>query len=1756
MITISGYKIQSQIYSSKTVNIYHAITLSDNSPVIIKVLSDESSSQKEIAKIKYEYSLLNSIESEGVIRAIKLEQSDSRYALILEPIPNGVTLSEFLSKEEVNLDLFLSISLQLARIIQSLHQKNIIHTNLHPSNILINPHDHKLKIVDLRFSTQTMHEYQELLDTDRLSDSVAYLSPELILCPGIGIDKRTDFYPLGMIYYLMLTGQLPFSSENISEWLYFHIAKQPKSLKEINSTIPDTLSSIVMKLLSKMPEDRYQSAQGIVEDLETFSLKRKDKKELEPLKLGLMDHVNNIFSPHKLYGRELEVEKLISAFSRVSLGERELFLLHGDAGIGKTALVNDLHRSVIKSNGYFLFGRFEKSKQTIPYFALIQALRLLIKNILNENEKKREQWKQDILTVLSPNARIIINVIPELELLVGKQQHVPDLADLEAKNRFQLVFFDFLQVFAKAEHPLVIFLDNLQWADEASFSLMKKMLQNKEMKYCMIVGAYQNKNLERDHLLLRFIEEAARLDIPMDNVALKPLDLFSIRQLIVSSLNAVSDLNQFSEIIYKKTGGNPLLCNILLREMIENKHLVYDEQKNQWSWQASDLQGMSIEGDIVDLFSKQILSLPKETQEALKIASCMGDQFDLKSVATIYEKSLSDTAKILSPALQMNIIYPISSEYRLIFSDQEYGENHIILYRFFHDSSQTALINSMTADQVKLVHMKLARLLMHSLSESHDQEDIFEVLNHYNLGSDLIENVNERLEAAKLNLHAGKKSRELIAYQSAAHYYTYAISYLGDAGWQMHYLETLAAHIGYAESIHLLGQFIKANELFSSLIDKANTPVDKARILMFQTISYVVNMEWEKSIDAGLEGLEYLGIKIKKNPSMLNVIIEFVKTKWAIRRVKLKNINQLTPLTNPEKILILDFFERIGASAYFYGINLVSVLGFRGTRFCIENGYSASGTSCFLAYAITLVSFQDYDQGYDICKLALQLVDKYDDNRMKSRAYVVASVLITPWKISYREGLQRINKAYSYGKQAGELLYCSYAACLIPQQMFSLGERLEDISIKFNNVVSVPKFINDPNALASIKFFELALPVLKENENPSVLYEYLNPFLKKPTGLMDQTVSTTVSLFLIATYLLEDWENALKLVQMGEKYRHSVGVTLHFQFAEYVFFAALVYLSLYQRADFFDRIRYRRAIKFLEKRLEKMAKLCPANFESRYQIIKAARLHLNNQFEESEKIFNQAISTFHEQNNLMLEAISNEIAGRLYKSSHLEKHARLFLQKSANVYEAWGCKSKLTLLHNLYPDIISIKKDSDTIQDTFAVTSYSSTHTTTALDFASLMKSIQTISSKVHLEDLIKSFVKIMMENSGASRCLLLLERDNVLELVAKCEALDEDVQFFASKTIDPKQELCMPLVQYVLRTQETVILSNATQEGAYIEDPYVIEHRPFSVMCFLIIHKGQALGVLYLENNLTTSAFSTTHLDILKLLSGQAAISLQNSQLFFASDRFVPHEVLDILGKHSIVDIHIGDNTQKEMTVMFCDIRAFTTLAEQLTPAETFKILNEYLSYMEPIITEYGGFIDKFIGDAIVALFPGDADNAVQASISMQEEVEKFNQVLVSRDMKPFRVGIGLNSGNLILGTLGGRYRMETSVVSDAVNIASEIQDLTKEYNSSLLVSGQTYNALRDRDRFQSRYVGKILLQEKVNEIEIWEIYSADVEERRYAKLAIAAHYDRAIDLFNQKSYSAALQLFMTCLEKLPDDKVIQQYIEKCEAAMAQKTE
>ncbi len=1730
-------------------------------PVILKILNAEYPSVEDISQLKHEYNLLKKINSNGVIKAYSLDKSGYSYVLVLEDIQDSTTLSHVIpklndivgNKIALKIDLFLELALPLARTLYELHTQNIIHKDIKPANIIVTRGLNQIKLIDFGISTQLSHENQQIVSPEGLEGTLAYMSPEQTTRMNHAVDHRTDLYSLGITFYELLTSKLPFHAEDAMEWVHCHIAKQPKSPAELDPEIPLVISNIIMKLLAKKPEDRYSTANGLVADLERFATAWKEKHEIIDFPLGEKDHAGRLQIPEKLYGREAEVDDLLATFSRISHGSRELLLVYGYPGIGKTSLINEIHKPIIKEHGYFTSGKFEQFQKKIPYFGLIQAFKKLIHQILTENQTQIEIWRDKILKSLASNGQILIDVIPEVEWLIGKQPAVPTLPPSEARNRFELVFFDFIQAFARKEHPTVIFLDDMQWADLASLDLIKKLLKDDSLKYLLLIGVYRDNETQPGHPLLDMIDDLKKMHVPMGSIQIKPLGLDSIKELVDDTLNTHLDVTPLAELILDKTGGNPFFVNTFLTMLYEENYLVFDSKSSEWIWDITSLKSLTITDNVVDLVINKIEKLPKSAQELLQMAACVGNQFDLKTLASIYGKSLEETANDLWPNLESNLIIPLSDGYKLIIADPDYASGKKpILYRFSHDRIQQSAATMLTADQLSKVNLKIGRLMLTTNTPEEINEHLFEITNHFNESLDLLTNDSEKFEVAQLNFRSGEKAKTSIAYESAAIYYERTIDLLGINAWENHYQMMLDCHLGYAESIHLLGRFDEADKQFNILINKAKTRLDKARIIMLQALSYAVQSKLEEAVDSGLRGLAVLGMPAKRYPSNLKVFIEIIKTYLAVRKLTINDMLRIPALTDPEKILYVDFIERVCTSAYLSDPNLLAYLGLKNLRYCLIHGYTAASSTNYLVYSMILVAgFHRYETGHEFSKLALQVADKFDDFRIRSMIYFTSDVLVFPWKEPYRDCFVRINKAYHFSRQAGDLLYSSYAAAVIPQMMLVQGDEISEIEKRLKVVSVIPEFTKHLDSLGSIKTFERLLPVLK-NEKPKEFFDFrVSEFFdNKIPYTHPVTYGSAGILCLIGTYILEDWESSIGIIKRIQPHITAPYMVPLFMSAEYYFFSALVYLKCYQSASFWKKIKYKRHIKSSLNRFRRWAIHCPANFEAKYKLLLGSWQYLTGDATNSLISFDQSIVAAREYGLTMIEAIANEFVGKLYHHTGQPRHAKLYLQEAALVYQRWGALVKLKLISEQYPEI-SIKLDKI---KTDKSRSYTSTNTSltkdSTLDFLTVIKSVQSISGKVVLDELLLSLIKIVMENAGATRSVLLLKQNDQFMIAAKCESADAKPVIVKNMSLQDYSDISVSVVKHVQRNEKPVVLDDATRTGIFTEDPYIVSKKPISILCFPVIHQGEILCILYLENNLTAGTFSADRLSVLQLIAGQAAISLLNSQIYTALDRFVPHEFLDMLGKQSIIDVHIGDNIQKEMTVLFCDIRGFTTLSEKISPEENFNFINEYLSYMGPCITEHGGFIDKFIGDGIMALFPINAD-PVQAAIDMISTLGRYNEnsAYLKQANINIKIGIGLNSGSLMLGTVGSDRRMDATVISDAVNVASRVQDLTKVYGIPCILTEETYKRLSSTEYYHLRKIDQLLVKGKTQPVTIYEIYDVDNAENIGLKDKTLNDFSTAVELYHENKKPEALTIFEKIAQTNPNDTVTALYIKRCQS-------
>lgn len=1761
MNTQTNYQITTLIHESVNSLVYRAFLLENGQPIVIKILQREYPSLEEITRYKQEYEIVRSLERKGVhsvVKAYNLQPHQNSLAMLLEDF-GGQSLKRIIDKQQLDLQEFLAISIKISESLGEIHNSNIIHKDINPANIVYNLETQELKLIDFGIATVLVRENQSPCNPNRLEGTLAYISPEQTGRMNREIDYRSDFYSLGVTFYELVVGKRPFETTDPMELIHSHIAKQPISPREVKSEVPHAVANIIMKLMAKKAEERYQSAWGLKADLETCLHELKTKNSIPAFTLGRQDSSNKFQIPQKLYGRQEQVELLLESFERASQGAAEMILVAGYSGIGKSALVNEIHKPITRQKGYFIAGKFDQLKRNIPYAALIQALQELVKQLLTESEAELQLWRQKLLETLGNNGQIIVDVIPEVELIVGKQPAIPQLGPTETQNRFNLVFQNFLRTFAQKEHPLVIFIDDLQWADLASLKLLELLMTNDECQYLSLIGAYRDNEVSAAHPLIQTLERIKAQNAEVNTLTLEPLSINWVNQLIADTLKCSEEESQpLTALAFEKTNGNPFFLTQLLQSLYAEDLLSFVPSNGYWHWDIEKIQAVGITDNVVELMAGKIEKLEDKTQELLKLAACIGNQFDLAVLSIVSDKSISDTVVDLWSALEQGLILPLSDVYKLLVLQEEeeilVQSSEIspisIPYKFLHDRVQQAAYALIPEEQKQQVHLQIGKLLLKNTGEEKLEEDIFDLVNQLNIGAGLITANPERIELARLNLMAGKKAKASAAYQAAARYLKAGLKLLSANSWEDEYDLTLDLYVEAVSAEYLNAEFDEAEKLAAIVLECARSTIDKVEVYEIKIQSYRSQFQFQRAIETALEIAEQLGVVLPSKPDREDIGREKQAIENFLNNRSVEDLLQLSEMANPDKLASLRILVSILSSAFISNQLLYALLTLNIVNTSIQYGNSIMSIGGYSCFSPLLAIAQDFDRAYQFGRLSFDLLEKYNAKQLKPMLLNNFHTFVKHWKYWIRDTFDVV-EGIDLGVENGDFEYGGYCASTYANHLLYAGENLSDIEqicSRYMKLMLEYKQDFTVSILSLVQQLTLNLQGKAEDkeviqgeafDEKTVIPIYLN--IGNNTGLCFFHCHKSMLL-----YVLKNFSGALANSQSWHKYQSgapgmmSIGVTN--------FYNSLSHLALYSQAEPDEQSQFLQQVSDNQGKMKFWAENAPENYQHKYDLVAAETAHVMGRAAEAREYYDRAIEGAKKYGFLQEEAIAYERGAEFYFAIGREEIGRLYIKNAYYAYQRWGACAKTKDLEAEYPEFSRSSISSSTKTKATSTTSSSDSNSGEQLDLAAIIKSTNAISSEIVLENLLEALMNILVENAGAERGILVLPRGEKLLVEATKETKSKSVSL-QSVPIEEFQRLSSRIVYYVSRTCETVILDDALRNGNFTEDAYIKQYRCQSIACTPLINRGTLQGIIYLENNLTSGAFTPERLEFLQMLATPAAISLENARLYDACTRFVPSQFLSFLEKKSIVDVQLGDQVEREMTVLFADIRDFTTLSEQLTPAENFAFINEYLRVMEPQIARYGGFIDKYIGDAIMALFPNSADDAVQGALAMLEELRKYNQVRRENELVPLRVGIGLHSGKLMLGTVGGFKRMDGTAIGDAVNLSSRVEGLTKLYGVPLLITHETFRRLNDSNQYDFRFIEQVKAKGKTKAVTLLEVFSADPPDLKEAKKASKSLFEQGVLLFYQKAFTEAARLFTECLQYHQGDRAAQHYLQRCEA-------
>ncbi|MGF2012236.1 AAA family ATPase, partial [Nostoc sp. DedVER01b] len=1398
------------------------------------------------------------------------------------------------------------IAIALCNTLDILYRHRIIHKDIKPANILINPETKQVKLIDFSIASLLPRETQTLMNPNVLEGTLAYLSPEQTGRMNRGIDYRTDFYSLGVTFYELLTGVLPFKSNDPMELVHCHIAKIPPVLGNRQQAIgdreeiPQVIAEIVMKLMAKNAEDRYQSALGIKFDLENCLTQLQKTGKIESFQIAKRDVCDRFIIPDKLYGRETEVETLLQAFERVSLGASEIILLAGFSGIGKTAVVNEVHKPIVRQRGYFIKGKFDQFQRNIPLSALVQAFRDLMGQLLTESYTHVQQWKSKILEAVGENGQVIIEVIPELEIIIGQQPLPPELSGNAAQIRFNLLFKNFTQVFTSVEHPLVIFLDDLQWADSASLKLMQLLMA--DTGHLLLIGAYRDHEVETAHPLMLALSEIEKAQTTINTITLAPLSPRQVNQLVADTLKCSENLAlPLSRLVSQKTQGNPFFTTQFIKALYQDKLIQFNFESCCWECDIVQVNQQAVTDDVVTFMVFQLQRLPKSTQNILQLAACIGNQFDLATLAIVSESSEIETAADLWKALEEGLLLTTDDVYKFFqhsgqdVDSKPFNSNfQVPTYKFLHDRVQQAAYSLIPEDQKQTTHLKLGQLLLNNSSVSEQEEKIFQIVSQLNLGLSLITQQTERDQLVKLNLLAGRKAITATAYTAAIDYLMLGIELLTADSWQTQYNLTLALYEDVAKAEYLNTNFEQAIKLTDLILQQTTQILDIIKAYELKVQIYIAQDQQVKAIETGLKVLEQLKVPL---------ISPDVEPQNRLAQLPtLTNLAKIPEMTNLESLAALRSLISITPPVHHVKPDMFPSVTLTMLHLCLEQGHSSLAAFAYGSYGVFLCAvIGDVDTGYHSGQISLKLVEQYHNKEISSKIYMQFGVFICAYKEHGRNTLTFLRESIQCGLEVGDIEHASYSMMAECKHLLLIGETLDAVEERQAKYIDLLLKLKQKHCVDYAQIWrQVTLNLLGRSSHQYYLTGI--DFDEKEMLVHLHNTHNHQSLFAIYVaktvilYTFDQYEQAATSAEKATEYIDGAfGLLL---VVGHNFYYSLCLLAKYSSCEN-ETLRDRQEcwlnqVVTNQKLMHYWAGYAPVNFQHKYYLVEAETARVMGDKLKAMEHYDRAISLAKENGYIQEEAISNELAAKFYLDWGKEKVAQAYMQQAYYSYAHWGAKAKVEDLEKRYPlllqPILQQQRINLNPSETLAFRGTSSTRTSSAgstsisdtLDFTSVLKAAQALSSSLELNQLITNLNRIILENSGAKKSALILPQDDTWQVRAITFIEDEEIQtILKSQLLDNCQDIPVNIIHYVKNTHKTVVIDNCQTDIPGVIGEYMHSSQPQSVLCTPIINQGHLVGIVYLENQLTQGVFTSDRLSILNLLCTQAAISLENAQLY-----------------------------------------------------------------------------------------------------------------------------------------------------------------------------------------------------------------------------------------------------------------------------------
>ena len=1461
MIDLSRYVLE-PLRKDEEFILYRGRSRGDAPQILVLSPVAEHPTPESLKRLEHECSLREVLDPAWSARPIALARHSDRTVLELED-PGGMPLDELLGNP-LDLVLFLRTAISLSAAIDHLHERGVIHKDIKPANVLVNPVTGQCWLRGFGIASRLPRERQSAEPPEFLAGTLAYMAPEQTGRMNRSVDCRSDLYALGVTLYEMLTGNLPFKASDPMEWVHCHIARKPVPPSERFEAIPAPVSAIIMKLLAKTAEERYQTATGAESDLRRCLVDWESQRRVNEFALGEQDTPDRLLIPEKLYGRGREIDILLAAFDRiVAGGVPELVLVSGYSGIGKSSVVNELQKVLVLPRGLFAFGKFDQYKRDIPYATLARAFQGLIRPLLNKSDAELSHWRDALKEAVGPNGRLIVDLVPELALILGEQPPLPELPPQDAQRRFQLVLRRFIGVFARREHPLALFLDDLQWLDAATLDLIADLLIQPDVQHLLLIGAYRDNEVNATHPLMRKLEAIHGAGALVQEITLAPLAKEDLEGLIADSLHCAPErVAPLALLVHEKTGGNPFFAIQFTSALAEEGLLTFDHGSGRWSWDLTRIHAKGYTDNVVDLMVGKLNRLPVGTQQTLKEFACLGNSAEITTLSIVHGTSEEEVQSDLWEALRLEFVVRLDGS-----------------YKFVHDRIQEAAYSLIPQELRAEAHLRTGRLLTARTPPERLEEAVFEIVNQLNRGALLISSRDEREQLAELNLTAGKRAKASTAYTSALKYLIVGTALLASDSWTRRHELTFALELYRAECEFLTGELAAAEERLTMLSSRAANTVERANVECLRIDLYTTLDQTDRAVAACLDYLRHLGVDWSPHLTEEEARREYERIWISLGSHTIEELIDLPLMSDPTSLATLDVLTRVlPAALHATQANLLAMTACRAVNLSLERGHGDGSCVAYVFFGkIAGPHFGDYKAGFRFGQLGYELVEKRGLQRFQARTYHWFAQFVVPWTKHVRVCRDLIRRSFEAANQVGDLTLAAYSGDNLNTNLLAAGDPLVEAQpqaehalefaqkARFSRVSDV--IIAQLGLIRTLRGLTSRFGSFDEGEFEECQFE--RHLASHPALALPECWYWIRKLQ--ARFFAGDYASA---VDASLKAQRLLWTSLSFfESAEYHFYSALARAALSDSATPDNRGEHLKVLAEHQQQLETWAENCPENFANRAALLNAEIARIEGRVLDAEHLYEQAIRSARDNGFVHNEAIANELAARFYAARGFERIANAYLHDARYAYRRWGADGKVQQLDELYPHL----REEEPVPGPTSTIGASVEH----LDLATVIKVSQTVSSEIVLEKLIDTLMRTAIEHAGAERGLLIFPRGLQQGIEAEAMTSGDTIIVRLREAFLGEAEVPESIIHYVVRTHERVILDDAATHNPFSEDTYLRRHHARSILCLPLINQAKLIGVLYLENNLTPHVFTATRIAVLKLLASQAAISLENTRLY-----------------------------------------------------------------------------------------------------------------------------------------------------------------------------------------------------------------------------------------------------------------------------------